>query len=419
MVHVVENNTRILYIGGFDLPDNNAAAHRVLANAKLFRDLGHSVYLLGINGKSTLKKSVIKIEDGIYDVSALGSFGLFPKLIRGISLISSIRQITKIKPLLVISYNQNSLFMIGLLIICKLMRIFYISDCSEWYEGEGNIIKRSIKNVDTYIRMRILNPNTDGIIAISKYLFEFYLRKVNSVLIPPLVDSKENKWSNSIGNSAFEARNEELEIVYAGSPGRGRKDKLDLIIKVLAKCKENDCPPFLLTIIGLSKEEVIRYFFVKNEIDMLDSSIRFFSRMNHLQVLEKLKKADYTILIREKTRLTMAGFPTKIVESISCKIPVITNLHSNIVDYLIDGHNSVIISDDMDEAYIRIKDIIFKGKGYSLELKRRLHSNCLFDYRNYYGTVQAFLETLEKTKKRGKHEESNVTYDKARKIERS
>ena len=35
---IVKDN-HIVYIGGFDLPDNNAAAQRVLANAKLFRDV--------------------------------------------------------------------------------------------------------------------------------------------------------------------------------------------------------------------------------------------------------------------------------------------------------------------------------------------------------------------------------------------
>ena len=34
----------IIYIGGFELPDKNAAAHRVLNNAKIIRELGYEVF---------------------------------------------------------------------------------------------------------------------------------------------------------------------------------------------------------------------------------------------------------------------------------------------------------------------------------------------------------------------------------------
>ena len=42
----------ILYVGGFELPDKNAAAHRVLSNGKLLRDLGYEVSFVGITHKS-------------------------------------------------------------------------------------------------------------------------------------------------------------------------------------------------------------------------------------------------------------------------------------------------------------------------------------------------------------------------------
>ena len=38
----------ILYVGGFELPDLNAAAQRVLANALILRDLGYRVGLVGV-----------------------------------------------------------------------------------------------------------------------------------------------------------------------------------------------------------------------------------------------------------------------------------------------------------------------------------------------------------------------------------
>ena len=49
----------IIYTGGFELPDKNAAAQRVLANAKTFRDLGFNVVLIGID-KSLPQNTHIK-----------------------------------------------------------------------------------------------------------------------------------------------------------------------------------------------------------------------------------------------------------------------------------------------------------------------------------------------------------------------
>ena len=38
---------RILYIGRFELPDKEATANRVVANAKLLREMGYEVVLAG------------------------------------------------------------------------------------------------------------------------------------------------------------------------------------------------------------------------------------------------------------------------------------------------------------------------------------------------------------------------------------
>ena len=38
----------ILYLGGFELPDKNAAAQRVMANAKLLGEMGFDVSFIGI-----------------------------------------------------------------------------------------------------------------------------------------------------------------------------------------------------------------------------------------------------------------------------------------------------------------------------------------------------------------------------------
>jgi hypothetical protein len=49
----------ILYIGGFELPDRNAAAQRVIANAKILSALGFKVVLIGLDKSIKTNKFVV------------------------------------------------------------------------------------------------------------------------------------------------------------------------------------------------------------------------------------------------------------------------------------------------------------------------------------------------------------------------
>ena len=56
----------IIYIGGFILPDKNAAAHRVVANAKIFRDLGYRVVLIGVSEQ--MKQGILECPPYLDDI---------------------------------------------------------------------------------------------------------------------------------------------------------------------------------------------------------------------------------------------------------------------------------------------------------------------------------------------------------------
>ena len=45
----IQTHKKVLYIGGFELPDKNAAAHRVMSNAKIIREIGGNVVFVGID----------------------------------------------------------------------------------------------------------------------------------------------------------------------------------------------------------------------------------------------------------------------------------------------------------------------------------------------------------------------------------
>ena len=49
----------ILYVGGFELPDKNAAAHRVLSNGKILRDLGYKVVFIDVDKRIQYENDIL------------------------------------------------------------------------------------------------------------------------------------------------------------------------------------------------------------------------------------------------------------------------------------------------------------------------------------------------------------------------
>ena len=60
------NKKNVLYIGGFRLPDKNAAAQRVMANGKLFSKVGYNVSFIDVDVNGGDSKKFLKtVYDGL------------------------------------------------------------------------------------------------------------------------------------------------------------------------------------------------------------------------------------------------------------------------------------------------------------------------------------------------------------------
>lgn len=388
----------IIYIGGFELPDKNAAAHRVVNNAKALRDLGYNVVFIG-----THKKESRKIQKDVYfDFTAYST----PYPNTKISWFKYITELNDYQEIIELYKDVHSLILYNLPAISIKRLIGYsknrdiklYSDCTEWYEApkEGNILMRIIKKLDIRYRMEHLHLQLDGVISISKFLHNYYINKnVKSILLPPLVDMRDEKWKKKeiIENSKL------TNFVYAGSPFLVTnksyvKDQLDVFIAAFHK-ELNFSQNFHLHIIGVTlKDFLLFYPHLQKEMKDLDSNLTFYGRKSHLFVLDLLKKADFSIFYREKTLTNTAGFPTKLVEAISSSTAVITNSTSNISDYLVEGENSFLIPDN---NVVTIDNVIHEVLGLDeyrkANIKKYKEKNCLiFDYRNYLNEFKEFLK---------------------------
>lgn len=374
----------IIYIGGFRLPDGNAAGPRVLNNAKIFRELGYRVVFIDVADKvdSDVEKNFRNIEG--FDCYSKK----YPSREKWFSYLTSISDFKKIYKKyndvkIVVTYNYQSVAFLKLKKFCAKNKIRLLSDCTEWYPKSKNIIK----NIDSEMRMKYIQKRIDGVISISRFLHEYY-KEYNSVQIPPLVDSDDEVWIKK------EKNHEEIIFSYVGSPGK-HKDKLDMIIDALSRIKTER--KYIFKVIGITKEQYLEYYPEHEEkLNILAGKVEFLGRIQRDSALNFLKESDFSVFFRPDTLVTRAGFPTKYAEAVTCGIPVITNCTSNLDEYLKDGINGFIINGfemkDIKETFEKV----FKQKDEEIKSIKKYceENNDLFDYRKYIEDIGNFVDIL-------------------------
>lgn len=346
---------RVLYVGGFLLPDENAAAQRVVNVAKALRDLGHTVCFFNEPKKLVNARWKQYFDFDCYEQERPKQFAYLTSIDRFKKTIKE-KEITA-----VIAYNHPAIALDKLRKYCKKNNVKCYADATEWYVAQGNPVFRLIKNFDSNYRMKTVHRKLDGVIAISSYLYEFYKNQVVTIQIPPLVDIEEEKWSESIDGKDTAC----CKFVFAGSPS-AQKERLDLIIAAVEQASKEH--KVYLDVVGITDEQFEAIYGTRYEGDV----VTFHGRVSHDEALNFVKSADWSIVIRDNNLVVKAGFPTKVPESISAGTPIIANRFSNISDYL-DESNSILI-DEISELY----DAITKA----VDKKANVDCN-LFDYRNH------------------------------------
>ncbi|MEW8992881.1 glycosyltransferase [Clostridium sp.] len=384
----------IIYIGGFELPDKNAAAHRVLNNGKILKEIGYKVVFIDVDKELPYDYRIVNTRK---EVQGFECWSLpYPKSNKQwINYLSNIdffyeiiNKYTNIKA--VICYNYQSMAFMKIKRYCAKNNIKIIADCTEWYNTKGaNIIFKIVKGFDSFLRMRIIQKRLDGLIVISRYLENYYVKSKNVICVPPLIDSSEKKW-NIIDPSYEENK---LRLVYAGSPGRN-KDELNILIESLYKLKQ--LSNYIFYVVGITEEQyLIDYREHREIIENLNDRIKFLGRLSHQESLKYVKMADFSVIIRRNSRTTKAGFSTKFVESMTCGTPVITTKTSDLEDYVIEGKNGFFINID-DEKNTRsvLKKILEMNNKKIINMKRNCKQLKNFDYDTYIEKIKEFYDKL-------------------------
>jgi glycosyltransferase involved in cell wall biosynthesis len=290
--------------------------------------------------------------------------------IKYITTFVETKEIESANPDYVVLYNFPAIASLKIIKYCHKHGIQVIHDVTEWESEQQWNARALIRRLDILFRMRYCIKKCDGVIAISRYLFDYYRKFVHTILVPPTIDLKDEKWerkrSLTVGSP--------IRLVYAGTAGVGQKDRLDLIIREVSKSSQ-----IQLDIIGMTKEQYESSF---GQLPKPSTNIAFHGRVPHKVALEAVKNADFQFLIRDDNLKNNAGFPTKLVESMACGTPLIATLTSNIGDYIKDGENGFIVSKSNSLEKV-LEKITLIDKNDVMKMKRMCRESSRFDYRNY------------------------------------
>lgn len=386
---------RILLFSNFDLPISCANATRMWSMAKILRNKGHKVEILGIsynNQNETLEGEYYGFKYRMIKAQTLSGIHAL-KRTRDISrkiriMLDELTQKEKIDAIILSNVYYD--FLKVFIDFSKRKKVFLALNVVEWYDINNDLFKGiygKIRFIQNRIALKYLYVKVKNIIAISELLGNYYKnRHCNTIVIPTIIDL--NDYSN-----LSKTNNKKLIISYAGSPAK--KDYISNVIKAILKLDIEERKKLEIHLYGISNEELIKLGINKININDLSNCLFCHDRIPYEKVKNKIASSDFTILLRPNKRYANAGFPTKIGESMASGTPVIANLTSDIGKYLTDGFNGLVCDNEtVDACYNSLIRAIDLSDIEKEEMRKNALSTAKnsFDISNYVEILEQFLE---------------------------
>lgn len=260
----------------------------------------------------------------------------------------------------------------------------------DWFEKSDriNIFEREIlqKKVDNTILK--LDKRVDGVISISTYFQRYYDRiNIPTIFIPPVFE-----FNNKLTIKRFEGT-EKLRLIYAGSVG-GSKDSILPALKVIKKINENGILVHF-DLVGPSVDEIENLLNMKN---LKKFGIIVHGKVTNEKAKEIIKKADYSILLRQNKRYAKAGFSTKFAESMSLGVPVICTKVGGADSFITNMKDGVLVENNSVETIEKVLYALINTHDRDiLNMKINAYKTAidLFNINSYSQELKEFVARLE------------------------
>ena len=383
-----------IIVSGNRYPEGDAGAVREHAFALILKELGYTPIVVSM-GPST--NFIMKTYDGVSYYSLRYKkqniiFRVLGRFLYNKNLNKILKRIdkTEIKGIMYVSGGRKTSKFVRKFTLKNSINLYH--DSVEWYspeefpDGEENKAYQANNRLNTEIVGKGWRT-----VAISSYLYEHFKDKCDKVIrIPVIMNVSSIEY-----NLKSSKLDEKLKFAYAGSPGT--KDYLAEIISGFAMLSSENINKIELHIAGVTKEQLVSVCKAKVEdIDKLGDALVIYGRLPREKAVQKVREADFSLLLRdENLRYAKAGFPTKIVESLSCATPPMCNYSSDLSMYLFDGQNAFIVggnkAKDVNETLVRILN-------FDRNLLPKIRENARktaeenFDYTKYINVFREFIK---------------------------
>lgn len=387
---------KILYVGQIAIEGSASCTH-VRNRARFFNNIGYEVYGLS----ECPKNECDKVEDTdflkyvymkpFHGKGKVRGAGWIADQFLGIHTYNEIiRALKFISPDIIILYELNSIVVEERIrAYCEKYNIRLIIEVTEWMEVENRkeIATRGIV-WQKDIQKRYIDKRCGNIIAISEFLYEHYRNQgCNVIRLPPLVYDFADKDQVFRDRDAVKLR--QVKLVFAGTTDF--KDYLEPMLKAIRKINNNEIK-IIFDVVGPSPDAIE---------SMLECSsptqygINCYGRLSHENTLSIVRKADFSVLMRENKRYAKAGVSTKFVEAMSLAVPSICTAVGGTDAFVTDGVDGVLIKDNsVHEVLDKLMQIVNMDSSKILQMKLNALNTAkqVFSEGQYYNVAKCFLE---------------------------
>lgn len=243
--------------------------------------------------------------------------------------------------------------------------------------------------------MHYLLHQIDNKIVISTYLDNHFCKSHN-IIIPATCNASEEKWHTG-KEAALEKVGsfDGITLIYAGTPTG--KDALHYAVRAV-NCLISEGANIRFIILGCELNDYLNSIKVQRPNDVLSNRIMFLGRVPQDDVPSFYAISDFMILLREQTRKSNAGFPTKFSESFTSGTPVIANLTSDLGKYLKDGVTGFVVPEPCEESvYTTLKEKILPLSNTEIErLKYNVkEASMQLDFHSFIKPLKLFMDELK------------------------
>lgn len=381
----------VLFITKAKFPDANAFATYIGSLASVFDSLGYDVTCVG-NGDSDYQKGFESYFGKYVSCRKVNNNSKILKIMNQLFFESRVLRHVK----------KNVKHPVHVFFSCEYSLSFYerVKDLFSDFPVKYSFIVTEEYTKDEFEKYNILSKRS---YKLNSYFVNKYENKKDSFVVISrfLQDKISNRGIKCVyvpfsfnltyiqSNLKEKLTHEGINFIYCGNPEN--KDLLPIIINAFSTySSKTNTPKIHLNIIGVDEQ-----WAEKHGVTLWNKEvISFLGRRDKEFVFNSYAQSDYSVLLRDETKVfAKAGFPTKISESMILGVVPITNLTSNLSEYL-TTNNSIIVKDSTTESFLEaidksVKD--FKSNSSRSSLAKKTASEN-FNIEKYKGELSSLID---------------------------